>query len=410
MQRRAPARTLAAAGVTAAAALSLLTGVAGASTFTVGSDVPPAGATPSDAQGCTAVGIMAQLSGTPSATFVTQAGGQITQWETNTTGQPSNAGGEPITLLALAPQSGSYRVDAVDTQTLPNPLPAGGVATFTPTSPMMVSAGDVLGLTGGQASTLGGPSPSPNLKCGWIDAGTIGDQGIIALGSPLTVGDVFSPLSPGPLAVTVSATVVSTEDNAVTTAVQPSAATAGSAVLLASTVTNNGPAQNTLTVTDAVPAGLTIKAALSSAGACTTAGQVVTCTLSGLTAGKSAPVDVVVIPRAGTFTNSVTVAQPSAATDPVTTNNAARARFTVGKLVVPKCVVTGVTNQPLGTAKKLLAALNCKVGKVTKRSSSKVAKGAVILTTPGHGSFTAGKAIAIVESSGPKSTKSRKHK
>src|SRR6185437_13957356 len=73
MQRRAPARTLAAAGVTAAAALSLLTGVAGASTFTVGTDVPPAGATPSDAQGCTAVGIMAQLSGTPSATFATQA-------------------------------------------------------------------------------------------------------------------------------------------------------------------------------------------------------------------------------------------------------------------------------------------------------------------------------------------------
>jgi uncharacterized repeat protein (TIGR01451 family) len=379
----------------------MLTGVAGASTFTLGSDDTPAGASPSDAQACTTAGFAAQTSGTSSALFSAPAGGQITQWQTNTTGQPASAAGEPIKLLALAPQSGSFRIDAIDTQTLPNPLPAGGVATFTPTSTMMVSAGDVLGLAGS--------SSSPDVRCLWISAGTIADQGELLLGSPLSAGDVFTPLETGPLAVTVSATVVAAEDSAVTTAARPGTATAGSAVLLASTVTNHGPAQNTLTFTDSVPSGLTIDTALSTAGACTTAGQVVTCTLAGLNAGQSAPVDIVVTPRAGTFTNSVTVAQPSAATDPVTANNAARATFTVGKLIVPKCVVTGVTKLPLGTAKKLLTALNCKVGKVTKSPSSTVPKGNVIKTTPGHGSFAAGKVVAIVESSGPKPKKAKTH-
>jgi uncharacterized repeat protein (TIGR01451 family) len=407
MQTRAPMRTLVAA-MTAAAGLSILTGVAGASTFTVGSDAVPAGAIASDAAACTAVGLAAQTAGASGVLFSTPAGGQITQWQTNTSGQPANAAGEPITLVALAPQSGAYRVDASDTQTLPNPLPASGVATFTPASPMMVAAGDVLGLAGS--------TNSPNITCAWISTGhgngggTLLDQGLLMVGSPLSPGDVFSPLTNGSLAVTVSATLVATEDSAVTTAVKPAAATAGSAVLLASTVTNAGPAENTLTFTDAVPPGLTIDAAVSPAGACsTTAGQVVTCTLSGLGAGQSAPVDIVVTPRAGTYTNRVTVAQPSAATDPVTTNNAAKATFTVGKLIVPKCVVTGVTKLPLGTARKLLTALDCKVGKVTKSPSSTVAKGDVIKTRPGKGSFAAGKVIAIVESSGPKPEKSKKH-
>ena len=47
---------------------------------------------------------------------------------------------------------------------------------------------------------------------------------------------------------------------------------------------------------------------------------------------------------------------------------------------------------------------------MSKSSSSKVAKGNVIKTTPGRGSFTAGKSIAIVESSGPKPKKHAKKK
>jgi beta-lactam-binding protein with PASTA domain len=104
----------------------------------------------------------------------------------------------------------------------------------------------------------------------------------------------------------------------------------------------------------------------------------------------------------------VAVTQPSVATDPVTTNNEATAAFSVAPASVTKCVVTGLANLPLGTAKKLLTVLNCKVGKVSKSSSRKVAKGKVIKTTPGKGSFAPGKSIAIVESSGPKPKKHAK--
>ena len=96
------------------------------------------------------------------------------------------------------------------------------------------------------------------------------------------------------------------------------------------------------------------------------------------------------------------LSQASIVTDPTPTNNTASAKFTVSKAGSSKCVVTSLANVPLGTAKTLLPALGCKVGKVSKSASSKVAKGSVIKTTPGAGSYAAGKSIAIVESSGPK--------
>jgi hypothetical protein len=124
------------AGVAAAAALSILTGVAGASTFTVGSVAAPANTTPA---GCTAAGMATQTANQSPTLFALPAGGQITQWQTNTTGDP-NAAGEAANLAALAPLAGgAFRVDAIDKETLPNPLPASGVATFTPATPMMAA-------------------------------------------------------------------------------------------------------------------------------------------------------------------------------------------------------------------------------------------------------------------------------
>jgi hypothetical protein len=139
-----------------------------------------------------------------------------------------------------------------------------------------------------------------------------------------------------------------------------------------------------------------------------------TCTISGLTSGQSAPVDIVVTAPAGTYTNSVTVAQASAVTDPVTANNTAAAALTAVAPASPtpaaaKCVVTGLANVPLATAKKLLTALSCAIGKVIKSYSSKVVKGDVIKTTPGSGSYTAPKSIGIVESRGPKPKQPKKH-
>jgi hypothetical protein len=383
---------LAVAGVAAVAALFMLTGVAGAATFTLGSTTQPSGST---ANACIQTGFYAQ-SAAPTGIYTLPAGGQITQWQTNTDGETP---GTAISLVALTPSAGLYRVEAVDQQTVPSP--AGGVATFTPASPMMVSMGDILGIGGVSGAT-----------CYWTGGSTPLTDVMDIFGTlVLSPGEVVSSAGRGPLAVNVAATVVATEDSAVTTTVQPGTVAAGGLGLLDSTVTDTGPASNPLTFTDVVPAGLKIDAVLSPSGPCTTVGPVVTCTISGLTSGQSAPVDIVVTAAAGTYTNSVTVAQPSGATDPVTANNAAAAKFTVAPAAAAKkCVVTSLVNVPLGTAKKLLTALSCKVGKLTKSFSSKVAKGDVIKTTPGKGSYAAEKTIGIVESSGPKPKKHHKTK
>jgi Domain of unknown function DUF11/PASTA domain len=384
---------LAIAGAVAAATLSILTGVAGASTFTVGSTVEPSGAS---AQACLSTGLFAQSAGDAPTLYTLPAGGQITQWQTNTAGDTAGAA---VALVALTPEAGGvYRVDAVDHETVPNP--AGAVATFTPASPMMVSTGDILGIGGGSGVT-----------CYWSGGSTpLDDVGDIFGALSEDPGDAFSTLGSGPFAVNVAATLVATEDSAVTTTVEPGSIAAGGAALLASTVTDHGPASNPLTFTDALPAGLALDAALSPSGPCTTLGQVVTCTISGLASGQSAPVDIVVTVPAGSYTNSVTVSQASGVTDPVTANNAATAKFSAPEPAVAKCVVTNLAGVPLGTAKKLLTDLSCKVGKVTKSYSTKVVKGDVVKTTPGSGSYSAKKSVAIVESKGPKPKKHKKKK
>jgi hypothetical protein len=381
---------LALAGAVAAATLSTLTGVAGASTFTLGSAVEPGGAT---AKPCGSAGLFAQTAGVSPTLYAAPAGGQITQWQTDTAGDTAGAA---VTLVALTPEAGVYRVDAVDNESVPNPV--GATAIFTPTAPMMVSSGDILALSGDSGAT-----------CYWT-GGPLDDSTDIFGVLSEKPGDAYSSLAAGPTyAVNVSATLVATEDSAVATAVEPHSLGAGGAVLLASTVTDHGPASNPLTFTDALPSGLSIAAVLSSAGPCTTLGQVVTCTLSDLTAGQSAPVDIVVTGRAGSYTNSVTVAQSSAVTDPVTANNKAAAKFTIPKTVVAKCVVPKLANLSQATAKKLLSDLGCQVGKVTKSYSTKVPKGDVVKTTPGSGSYTAKKSISIVESKGPKPKPHGKH-
>jgi Domain of unknown function DUF11/PASTA domain len=381
---------LALVGVAAAIALSLLTGVADASTFTLGSTTEPSGATP---QACIQTGLFAQSAGDAPTLYVVPGGGQITQWQTNTAGDTAGAA---IKLVALTPEAGGiYRVDATDSETVPNP--AGGVATFTPASPMMVSDGDILGIIAGS-----------NVMCYWSGGSTPTDDEANIFGAlSEDPGDAYSSLGSGPFAVNVDATLVATEDSAVTTTADPSTVSAGGVAVLASTVTDHGPASNPLTFTDAVPSGLKINSVLSPGGPCTTLGQVVTCTISGLTAGQSAPVGIVVTVPAGSYTNQVTVAQPSAVTDPVSTDNTATAKFTAPKPTVAKCVVPNLADVPLGTAKTLLGDLSCKVGKVTKSYSKRVVKGDVIKTSPGKGSYTAKKSIAITESKGPEP---RKHK
>jgi beta-lactam-binding protein with PASTA domain len=77
---------------------------------------------------------------------------------------------------------------------------------------------------------------------------------------------------------------------------------------------------------------------------------------------------------------------------------------------VPKCFLPKFASTSLAFVKQLLPLLGCRVGKVTKVASRKVAKGLVVSTTPGPATLPAGTAVNIKVSSGPPKKKKKKKK
>jgi uncharacterized repeat protein (TIGR01451 family) len=122
---------------------------------------------------------------------------------------------------------------------------------------------------------------------------------------------------------TATTTVLASADLRLTKADSVDPVTAGVAFSYTLTVTNAGPSNATVvTVTDTLPAGMTLASSSASQGSCSPAGQTVTCSLGNLAANASATVTLnVSAAGAGTVTNtaSVTAAEP----DPTTSNNAA---------------------------------------------------------------------------------------
>ena len=114
-----------------------------ASTLTLGTTTFPAGATP--------VGCITNYAFTQKATDgtyqyeVPPGGGRIASWSNNTTGGIAET---PLTLLLLSGDGNEYKVVNFDRETLPNPLPPGGVATFQLPTPWTVTSGERLGLYG----------------------------------------------------------------------------------------------------------------------------------------------------------------------------------------------------------------------------------------------------------------------
>lgn len=104
------------------------------------------------------------------------------------------------------------------------------------------------------------------------------------------------------------------------------------------TVTNAGPDPATATtLTDVLPASVSLLSAQSSQGTCTS-GTTVGCALGTLASGASATVVLVTQPQAtGPVTNSATVAATE--TDPVPTDNSATTTTTVTDN--PGCTITG---------------------------------------------------------------------
>jgi hypothetical protein len=368
-----------------------------AANVTIGTTAVPAGASTSGCGGT----VIGQSTNDPSTPYaVPPGGGEVTSWQINTTGATAGA---PVTLVILRPSGVNFLVVGLDSETLPNPLPAGGIASFTVATPIPVQASDFLALY----------SPS-GATCYFVGGSTLRLDHVFALnptGAPTTGQTLtFSGESPEKYLLNAAVTITQFQDASVNSAPGPTGATAGSPEVLVSSVTNGGPEATPITFNDTIPAGVTVDTAAASSGACTVSGQHVGCAISGLPAGQSAIVTMTVTPGApGTFTNTASVSTAAGVHDPNSANNSASTTWSVGPPpTAPSCVVPSLAGAPLALAEKVLGLLDCKVGKVTKTTSRKVAKGLVLGTTPTSGSYASGTVVKITESSGPPKHKRRK--
>jgi len=320
--------------------------------------------------------------------------------------------GTPLTFLVLEPSGSGYKVLALDPETVPNPLPVSGIATFNLATPITVTGEERLGLYG-TASTVacyfsGGTIPAAEVISATIPAVTPG------------VGTTYTPNTSAPtILLNVAADLTQSLDAGIAGSATPASITAGGVSEYAFTVSNSGVSSAPVTFTDGVPSGLTILSAVAGSGTCATAGQTVSCTIPNLQEGHSVPVSIVVAAAsAGSYSDTATVSGASTSlTDANQTNNTAAATLNVNAPALapvapvapapPQCKVVQLAGAPLTVAKLVIPALNCKVGKVTSKASKSVRKGYVISTTPRSGAtLAAGSAVNIVTSSGPP----KKHK
>lgn len=134
---------------------------------------------------------------------------------------------------------------------------------------------------------------------------------------------------------TITTTVAPSADLQVTMVDSADPVTAGTNFTYTLTVTNRGPSNATgVTVTDTLPAGMTLASSTASQGACSTAGATVTCSLGAIAANASATMTLSVsVGNAGTVTNtaSVSASEP----DPAATNNSASQQTVVNAAPPP---------------------------------------------------------------------------
>jgi serine/threonine-protein kinase len=125
-------------------------------------------------------------------------------------------------------------------------------------------------------------------------------------------------------------------------------------------------------------------------------------------------VEIVVTPSAAqTYTDSASVKVADGVTDPNAANDNATLTLDVAAAAgagPTKCVVPKLGGASAALARKVLPLLGCKAGKTKKTHSKSVAKGLLVGTSPGAGSYTVNKVIALKVSSGPKPKKHKKHK
>jgi hypothetical protein len=339
---------------------------------------------------CITPGFTTETSQAAADYTIPAAGGVIDRWSTlaNSSFQTSGA---PVELLLLKPlASNGYEVLAFDDETLPTPLPASGVATFTLATPITAQPGAVLGVreSGGSSACI-------------VEA-RAGDDGMLgSAGSPPVQGGVYTATG-GPFTsagAAVSVDLAQSMDVGLTGAAHPSTITTGGGSALVFSLSDQATAIGTASFSETVPNGLSVLSAVSGSGSCSVAGQTVACTTGLLDPGSITPIDVTVSASApGAYATTAMVTSSFA--DPNAANNAATVALTVTPPPGPACRVVRFTGIALAETKRLLSALNCTVGRVTKHASTRIPKGDVISTNPSAGTYPSGATVAIVESSG----------
>jgi hypothetical protein len=360
---------------------------AAASAVTLGDLALPADPGPCTLGTTSAWLVQTNSTSSPAPYTVPAGGGVITSWSTSW--GPSGA---PVEFIVA--QGGTLRVVAVDTETLPTPIPASNVSTFNLNPPVVVAAGDQLGLfyTGGS-----------NTRCLQMTA-AMTDTVTAGTNTP-TVGGTLTPVATANQILTnVSANLVTDTDLAITGAASPSAVTTGDNAQLTFQVTANPAGAGTFT--DTLPVGLQPLFASAGTNSCTISVQTVTCTLSTLPATVNIAVRGA---TAGMYTNTGSVTTSVTDTNPGN-NTASVALGVVNPPPTPQCKVPKLKGAPVKVAKAVLPLVNCAVGKVTKTKSKSVRKGNVISTNPGGGSTAAaGAKVAIKASSGKPKKHKKKH-
>jgi hypothetical protein len=376
-----------------------LTASAASATLTIGNTTEPSGGSRVP---CPPGDLLIAKADTVYNYTIPSPGGAITSWSINT---HEAAAATPVSLVVLRPSgTKSYTVVGLAPETLANPLPGGLIETFPLASPILVEGGEVLGLS----STVG------TVACAWASSAlTSADTiAVVDLGSPTvtpSLGATYEAALEAPeLILDVSVELKQSQDDGVTAAAMPSSITTGGIAEYAFTVSNAGVGNGPISFSDAVPSGLTILSAVAGSGTCAVAGQTVSCTISGLQAGASVPVLIIVSAASpGNFADAASVS--STLQDPNPANNSASATLTVNSPApTTTCKTVKLAGVTLSIAKLVIPALDCKLGKIKHATSKTVKKGLVITTSPGPGkTLIVGTAINVTISSGRPKPKKR---
>jgi uncharacterized repeat protein (TIGR01451 family) len=321
--------------------------------------VPTSGAAP------LAVTFTDTSTGTIASRFWNFGDGATTNTATNTLLHVYNtAGTDTVTLIVSGPLGASTNTqpnyivvtpaaDLVLTNTVaPNPVAQGQSLNYTltvtnlgPSMATSVTVTDALppGVALVSAATTQG-------SCTNIGGTVFCNLGNLAVATNAVLTVVVTPPTPGIITNTAfvfaatpdpnmtnnaaaAITVVNpAADLSVTKTVSPNPVLTSQNLTYTLVVTNLGPsAASSVTVTDALPAGVSVVSAIATAGTCTNVGGIITCSLGNLASNAAATVTIVgTVTAASDITSIINTASVSATQfDPNPTNNAATVALTV---------------------------------------------------------------------------------